>query len=237
MVRASSLIVLLLAIAGASPVAAQDDGPAVAATDTAMPIRGTATVLDGDTVAINGQRIRLFGIDAFEADQRCGNDSQTPCGGRATEALRQMIGSSELICTNRGTDRYSRVLSVCRVGATDVNAAMVQQGWATAYRRYSNDYVFDEDQAKLARAGAWSGTFAMPWDYRAGGRNQIAVAQRTPDPAPATGCQIKGNINSKGEKIYHVPGDNSYSRTKPEAMFCSEDEAVRAGFRRAHRPQ
>lgn len=202
-----------------------------------MPLRGTATVLDGDTVAINGQRIRLFGIDAFEADQRCGDTSQSPCGGRATEALRQLIGERELICTNRGMDRYQRALGVCRAETVDVNAAMVRQGWAVAYRQYSNDYVFDEELARNAKAGAWASTFVMPWEYRAGGKGQIAQAQRTADPAPASGCQIKGNINSKGDKIYHMPGDNSYSRTKPEAMFCSEAEAVRAGFRRAHRPQ
>jgi endonuclease YncB( thermonuclease family) len=228
LVRTSSLILCFAAFA--APAVAQDQ-------PGNMPLRGIATVLDGDTVAINGQRIRLFGIDAFEADQRCGDSGQVPCGGRATEALRQLIGSGELTCTNRGADRYGRTLGVCRADTTDVNAAMVRQGWAVAYRQYSNDYVFDEDSAKSAKAGAWAGKFTLPWDYRAGGRGQIAEAQRTDDPAPADGCVIKGNINSKGEKIYHMPGDNSYARTKPEAMFCSEDEAARAGFRRAHRPQ
>ena len=231
MVRTSSLILGLALLA--APAAAQQEG---SASGTAMPLRGTATVLDGDTVAINGQRIRLFGIDAFEADQRCGDALQSACGGKATEALRDLIGARELVCTNRGTDRYQRTLSVCRTEATDVNAAMVRQGWAVAYRQYSNDYVFDEEQAKTAKAGAWAGAFTMPWEYRAGGKGQIAQAQRTDGPAPASDCVIKGNINAKGDKIYHMPGDGSYVKTKPEAMFCSESEAARAGFRRAHKP-
>jgi endonuclease YncB( thermonuclease family) len=52
-------------------------------------------------------------------------------------------------------------------GAEDLNRWMVANGWAVAYRRYSVDYVADEDAARRKRINMWSGDFEMPWDRRA----------------------------------------------------------------------
>jgi len=109
---------------------------------------------------------------------------------------------------------------------------MVENGWAVAFRRYSLDYVGVEEEAKAVRRGIWSSGFVMPWDWRRG--------QRLAETAGGDGCTVKGNINSKGDRIYHVPGQENYEQTvispsKGERWFCSEDEARAAGWRKAQR--
>lgn len=121
-------------------------------------------VTDGDTINVGGQRIRLWGIDAFELAQSCNdNEGRTyPCGVQASNHLGRIIGGNRVTCSPRDRDRYGRIVAVCRVGAVDLSAVMVSLGWAVAYRRYSLDYAPDEDLARETRAGAWSGTFVMP---------------------------------------------------------------------------
>ncbi len=216
----------------ASALTAPTSLPApVVGTTTNLPILGPATVTDGDGLVVGGIHLRLYGIDAFEADQRCGPQFEAACGANATEALRKLVSNTWLTCVERGVDRYRRTLAVCRVGLTDINAAMVRTGWAMAYRQFSNDYTNDEDIAHQGRAGAWSSTFRWPWDHRAGGGGQIAIAQRF-DEGPTDKCDIKGNVTSKGERIYHLPTAPTYQQTKAEALFCSEAAAINAGFRK-----
>ena len=95
---------------------------------------------------------------------------------------------------------------MCRVGGTDLNAWMVEQGWALAYRKYSTDYVSQEATAKAARRGVWRGDFVQPSRWRRGERFEAAAAGGAGD------CRIKGNVNRKGTRIYHVPGGVSYPR-------------------------
>lgn len=138
----------------------------------AQQIAGQASVIDGDTIEIAGTRIRLHGIDAPESSQRCqdakGRDYR--CGQRAAFALADWIGRAAVSCQPRDTDRYGRVVAVCWVRGTDINQLMVRQGWAVAYRQYSQEYVPDELSARRARAGMWSGTFVPPSDWRRGQR-------------------------------------------------------------------
>ena len=118
---------------------------------------------------------------------------------------------------------------------------MVRHGWALAYRHYSTAYVADEDAAHVAGEGIWRGTFDAPWDWRRGQRQGAAQVQSQPQAvsgATASQCVIKGNISSKGERIYHVPGGEYYDATridtsKGERWFCTEAEAVAAGWRRS----
>lgn len=209
----------------------------------AEPIAGRPSVTDGDTVVIRDARIRLHGIDAPESAQTCKNagGNEYRCGQVAALALADHIGQATITCEPRDTDRYGRTVAVCRKGREDLNAWMVQQGHAIAYRRYAEDYVAAEGEAKAAKRGIWSGTFQEPqnWrrDQRAGG---VEVRPEVTPAPPATdtvgGCQIKGNISAKGEKIYHLPGTPSYARTRideasGERMFCTEDEAQAAGWR------
>jgi endonuclease YncB( thermonuclease family) len=131
-------------------------------------IAGRASVVDGDGVEIDGTKIRLFGIDAMETGQYCrrADGSRWRCGQYATVALDRLAGGREIRCNVRAVDRYDRPVAVCRVGDVDLGAEQVKNGWAVAYRRFSKDYVDQEQAAKQARAGAWAGTFEMPWDWR-----------------------------------------------------------------------
>lgn len=130
-------------------------------------VMGQASVIDGDTLEIHGQRIRLFGIDAVESSQRCERDGQAwNCGKDSAFALADRIGRSAIDCRGREKDRYGRLVAVCFKGAEDLNRWMVEQGWAVAYRRYSVDYVAAEHAARAARRGVWASSFEMPWDWR-----------------------------------------------------------------------
>ncbi|WP_439580407.1 thermonuclease family protein [Elioraea sp.] len=135
-------------------------------------IQGVASVVDGDTIEIHGTRIRLHGIDAPESAQRCldASDRPWPCGRRAAFALADRIGRSTISCRRTDTDRYGRVIAVCSLGREDLNAWMVGSGWAVAFRRYSTDYVAQEERARARRVGIWASRFVMPWDWRRGAR-------------------------------------------------------------------
>ncbi|MFN3347382.1 thermonuclease family protein [Pseudorhodoplanes sp.] len=141
---------------------------AVAAAGAQTPIVGVASVIDGDTIEIRGQRIRLFGIDAPESSQLCVRPNGEPwrCGQQASFALADRIGRATVRCEQRDLDRYGRVVAVCFQGIEDLGRRMVQHGWAVAFRRYSLDYVGDENIARRNRANIWSGEFDMPWDWR-----------------------------------------------------------------------
>ena len=196
-------------------------------------ITGKARVIDGDTLEIDGKRIRLHGIDAPESKQICYLDGRRwQCGKDAGLILSDLISRQPVTCQERDQDRYGRIVAVCRAGGEDLNSWMVLQGLALAYRRYSKDYVDQEADAQLARRGIWATRFVLPWEWRRGKRlSQGAANENQP-------CRIKGNISRKGKRIYHVPGGRWYDRTKispskGERWFCSEEEAQAAGWRRA----
>jgi endonuclease YncB( thermonuclease family) len=216
--------------------------PAASAAD----IVGQASVIDGDTIEIHAQRIRFFGIDAPEHDQLCeAQGGQYRCGQEAAMALSSEIGHQTVHCSPRDVDQYGRIVAVCSAGGQDLNAWMVSNGWALAYRHYSLDYVPEEDAAHVGGVGIWRGTFEAPWDWRHGQHTVAPTAAKPEAPAatvpsqPVTSqCLIKGNISSKGERIYHLPGGQYYDATvidtsKGERWFCTEAEAQAAGWRRS----
>ncbi|MEE8350803.1 MAG: thermonuclease family protein, partial [Rhodospirillales bacterium] len=131
-------------------------------------VTGKPRVIDGDTIAIAGERIRLHGIDAPEAKQTCQDKDgkEWRCGQDATFALANLIGNHWITCKGDKRDRYRRLIAICYAGPFDLNAKMVRQGWALAYRRYSMDYVGDEKVAKVSRKGLWRGEFVPPWEWR-----------------------------------------------------------------------
>jgi endonuclease YncB( thermonuclease family) len=220
-------------------------------------IIGQASVIDGDTIEIHRTRIRLYGIDAPESGQTClVEGSPTRCGQQAALALADKIASHIVTCEPKDRDRYDRVVAICRAAGEDLNAWMVAQGMAVAYRQYSIDYVPQEEQAAASKRGIWKGEFIFPWDWRrANQNNEYRVLPRSFKSAPsisgssnsaqsnspASGqCLIKGNMSQSGERIYHVPGGDFYDRTvinvaKGERWFCSEEEARAAGWRRSRR--
>jgi len=205
-------------------------------------VSGRATVIDGDTIEVVGDRIRLHGIDAPESAQNClAGGRFWRCGRHATRALRDRTANQAVACEERDRDRYGRIVAVCRLGGRDLNAWMVSEGWALAYRRYSRKYVSEEALAKAARRGLWRGDFVAPWDWRGGKRLQpVRQGARRDTGRDPGGCRIKGNISSAGARVYHVPGGRYYERTKinpskGERWFCSEAEARSAGWRRSQR--
>ncbi len=131
-------------------------------------IAGVASVIDGDTIEIHGQRIRLFGIDAPEKGQRCTTKAQEiwRCGQKASLALSDRLGRKTVTCEERDWDRYGRMVAICLLGKEDISAWMVHEGLAVAFRKYSTAYVGYENQAREARAGMWAGHFEWPWDWR-----------------------------------------------------------------------
>lgn len=138
-----------------------------AASASAENIIGQASVIDGDTIEIQGQRIRLYGIDAVESGQHCVRGGAVwYCGRDSAFALADRIGRAAIDCRGREFDRYGRLVAVCFKGAEDLNRWMVEQGWAVAYRRYGMDYAAAEDAARAAGRGLWSASFEMPWEWR-----------------------------------------------------------------------
>jgi len=215
-----------------------------AASSGASPISGLARAVDGDSLEVRGTRVRLFGIDAPELDQQCTRgEKRWDCGAEAADQLSKLVMGRTVSCAPAGLDQYERVLARCSVPGTDVNLAMVQAGYAVAYRRYSTEYVRAEEAAKAARRGVWSGTFKPPSEVRAQGRLIEAGSARSGRPAQTSasstatratsGCTIKGNQSRRGVWIYHLPGMPFYERTRAEAIFCSEKAAKAAGYRRA----
>ena len=126
-------------------------------------------ITDGDTLTIEGKRIRLHGIDAPEMSQSCRiNQIEYACGIVARNALIGFAAGSHIRCHRLDVDRYGRDVSQCWVGDFDLSAGMVRAGLAVAYRKYSHAYVTDEAHAKARKRGMWKGSFTMPWDWRAG---------------------------------------------------------------------
>ena len=186
-------------------------------------------IVDGDTIDIDGVVYRLNGIDAPEYGQDCnGPTGQWECGKSALLALSEMVSGKRVRCEPISEDGYGRVIATCYAKDLDIGAEMVRHGHAWAFIRYSRAYVTEEAVARTAKAGIWRAATQSPWDCR-------TVKWKVAEQQAPEGCPIKGNISRNG-RIYHPPWSPWYSRTKitvekGERWFCSEAEAVAAGWR------
>lgn len=142
--------------------------PSIPPTLAAPDIVGNAKVADGDSLTINGKRIRLFGIDAPELAQRCldNNRKSYTCGKSARSALAMLVAGGDISCRERDIDKYERIVASCIKHNVDIAEQMVKQGWALAYRHYSEGYVPAEEEAQKNGNGIWQGKFENPQEWR-----------------------------------------------------------------------
>ncbi|MEJ8572805.1 thermonuclease family protein [Microbaculum marinum] len=193
---------------------------------------GRASVVNGDTIEIDGIIVRLHGIDAPEAGQKCGKagGGSWPCGNRATEVLEAMAEDRDVECTIIRNDENEQKYGICSAGDLVLNKSMVSEGYAWAIAEGADDYSPAEAEARAAGLGIWQGAAIAPWDYRS--ERWAAAAQGAPG-----GCPIKGVV-ARGEQIYHPPWSPWYDRVKVNESkggkwFCTEREALEAGWRAA----
>ena len=126
-------------------------------------IAGPAWVVDGDTIRIEGQPIRLAGLDAPELHQTCERGGRPyACGEAARAELRRMTVNAVVTCAIRKRDKYRRLLGQCAVHGEDIGASLVGRGFAVAYGGYARE----EEEARRAGAGLWAGTFEPPSEWR-----------------------------------------------------------------------
>ena len=133
-------------------------------------IFGKVRIIDGDSIEINNNKIRLLGIDAFEKKQECfrKNGNNYKCGKDSISALSKIISDQPIRCIAKKKDRYKRWLATCYIGDLDINENMVLYGYAFSYM--SKKYKDTENEAKKVKAGAWSGKFNYPWEWRKSNR-------------------------------------------------------------------
>ena len=160
------LAVVLILRPGTDAAHAETD-PAPVERTAADRLEGIGRVIDGDTLDVGAVRVRLHGIDAFERNQMCDRPSGPwACGAAATRSLKARAEGRRLICQVLDTDRYGRKVSRCERDGVDVGRALVAEGLALAYRRYSRDYIDEELAAEARGAGAWNGSFDRPEQWR-----------------------------------------------------------------------
>lgn len=191
-------------------------------------------IIDGDTVQIEGgQKIRYIGIDTPEiVDPR----SAVQCYAyEASLKNRELVEGKSVILDKdiSETDKYGRLLRYVFVDNLFINDYLVREGYAYASSyppdvKYQNQLQKAEQEARDNNRGLWS---------QCGQNDQIKPGLPS-ITVPESGCQIKGNISSSGEKIYHLPSQRYYDKTvidetKGERWFCSEEDAISAGWRKS----
>ena len=133
----------------------------------AKTINGKPRIVDGDTIHIKSNKIRLHGIDAPETKQTCKIDNEDwDCGKQSTIELKKLISNQKIECIINDIDRYNRYVAICTADEININQWMVESGWAIAYRYYSIDYIIQEKYARDNKLGVWKSEFMKPYAYR-----------------------------------------------------------------------
>ncbi len=186
-------------------------------------------VIDGDTIQIEGgSKVRYIGIDTPETvDPR----TTVQCFGKEASAKNKELVEGKKVRLEKDvseTDKYGRMLRYVYVAELFVNETLVREGYAFSSTyppdvKYQDLFLQAEKEAREANKGLW-------------GSCGFVAGTRTTQPT--TDCTVKGNISSSGEKIYHLPGQKFYDKTvidetRGERWFCSEEEAVKNGWRKS----
>ena len=222
-------LVLLAAVIGA-----QRPWPSFAATQQNL------TVIDGDTLQSGGDIVQLYGIDAPELGQLCNRKGKPwQCGVEAAFALHKLVALSgtAVVCEDwhdatASAGPTGEGIRVCQLGKDqELGLAMLHNGYAMALPGSFPYYGQIERKARAAGLGIWSSEFTPPWEWREGRRIAPEVGQLGED------CNVKGIIDDDGSQVYLVPTDRGFNRvtvdqSKGEQLFCSDEEARAAGWRR-----
>ncbi len=160
-------------------------GPAWADSNLKDPT-GAVEVVDGDTLLVGGQRVRLYGIDAPETGQYCATKHDQPfdCGRLSARALRLFLSGAKVRCKARGRLPDGGVLAQCFAGRNDLAHQMTVVGWAVAHPETGAAYRRGELAALATKEGLFKGKFIPPWEWRAGKR-EIAPGLPWAGPAKA----------------------------------------------------
>lgn len=151
-------------------------------------VTGTAKVLDGDTLQLGGERIRLHGIDALEAGQTCIRDGKAwGCGQDAAALLARFADGQTVNCRQQDRDSYQRIVASCRVGELDLAQVVVEAGLAVALPDFSDAYVETEARVRQRGIGMWGAEFETPANYRKAHPRQFAPARPEVSRAPTVG--------------------------------------------------
>jgi endonuclease YncB( thermonuclease family) len=213
-------------IAGLGKLASIDRLPLIGA---APKLQGAAYAEGGDRLRVADTVVRLAGVEAPEAEQQCGKGGKPwRCGAAAESALARLVNGRRVSCSISGSDDAGRSLGHCTVGGKDVGAQLVRQGHVFAEAGLLPRYRSEEREARDSKAGLWSGDAERPSDWRA------KIWEDAKGRAPE-GCPIKGQVTGSA-RFYVLPWSPDYERarvqkTRGERWFCSEQEAVSAGFK------
>ncbi|BDA44516.1 Uncharacterized endonuclease [Coccomyxa sp. Obi] len=166
-------------------------------------LTGPARIVDGDTLEVGGERVRLLGVDAPEKAQICqdAKGQGYQCGLAVKDALISRVGSSPISCEAKSRDMYGRSVSKCSApGVGDLGTWLVSNGYAVAYRQYSKEYIPLEESAHAAHRGIWAGSFQEPAQWR---REQKHGNSTGPNLVPGTSSfsadqqQVLASLKSK----------------------------------------
>lgn len=242
---AATVVVAVVAVLGGGWLVWQGASQLASATGSTRlfseTIKGRAEAVTGDVLRIGRTEIRLDGIEAPEPLQRCsvpGNRGWR-CGMAARTALARSLGRRAVSCRVSGTDETGRALGTCLVEDQDLAQDLVRAGLAFADAGLFSKYGSAEEEARSENIGLWRGKAERPSEYRARIADEMARAWEAAKASAPRGCPIKGRIVS-GRKYYVLPGTVEYRRARirtrrGEQWFCSEEEALAAGWKRSPR--
>jgi endonuclease YncB( thermonuclease family) len=197
------------------------------------PVKGRAQAMGPDLLRVGGATVKLTGIEAPEREQRCGTERRSwRCVAAAESALSRIVDGRTVSCAV-GSPAEDRIRTgSCTVGDKDVAGELVRQGHVFSDGTILARYGGEEREARDAKLGLWRSDAERPAVFRA--KVWEEAKKRSPD-----GCPIKGQV-ARGSRIYVLPWAPDYDRirvqrARGERWFCSEQEAVSAGFRAAQR--